>query len=427
MAHHAAVIDIRQEPHSLSAVAPRIARLSAIIGVIFLAASLLLGWLAHDHLAHFWHAYLVNFCYFLSISLGALFFLGITNLCSGRWSIVYRRVVELIACTVPLMALLLVPILVSLIMGSHSLYEWNNPANHEVNGKRPYLNVPFLLIRCLIYFGFWTILARWYMSESLRQDRTGDVAINDRMKRVSAPALILGGLTLTFFAFDFLMALTPMWVSTIFGVYYFGGCGVAIFATLILVTYLLQRNGILAHAITKEHYHDLGKFLFGFVFFWGYIGFSQFMLIWYGNMPEETFWYVPRYHGQWAVVSYILIYGHFVIPFIGLMGRHVKRTPLALVFWAVWMLIMHWVDLYWVVMPHLNMVEAAKELAADPHMSREKYNLILGAVQFGLMDLTLLVGMGGVYIAYFFYLAGSVPLIAERDPYLPQSLAFKNI
>ena len=177
------------------------------------------------------------------------------------------------------------------------------------------------------------------------------------MQAFSPISLILYAITVTLASFDLLMSLDPHWYSTIYGVYYFSGCAVGIFATLIILSVLLQRWGLLRETITAEHYHDLGKFLFGFVFFWGYIAFSQYMLIWYANIPEETIWYGRRGTSTvdymitltwpWGAISVALLFGHLLIPFAGLLSRHAKRRKPVLVFWAVWLLVFHWIDVSW--------------------------------------------------------------------------------
>jgi hypothetical protein len=176
------------------------------------------------------------------------------------------------------------------------------------------------------------------------------------------------------------------------------------FATLIVTTMGLQWIGRIKESVNVEHFHDLGKFMFAFVFFWGYIGFSQFMLIWYANLPEETEWYQPRMHGAWIPVSLVILFGHFVIPFLGLISRHVKRNRRALAFWAVYLLAMQWIDLYWIIMPSLD--------EATP--------------LFGLPEVACFVGLLGLYVACFAYLARSRSLIPLKDPHLGESLAFQN-
>jgi hypothetical protein len=201
------------------------------------------------------------------------------------------------------------------------------------------------------------------------------------------------------------MSLDPMWFSTIFGVYYFAGCVLSAHAVLILVLMWLQGNKRLVRAITTEHFHDIAKMMFAFVIFWAYIAFSQFMLIWYANLPEETAWYRHRVEGPWWYVAWALVLGHFALPFLGLMSRHVKRNRRALAFWAIWLLVLHWVDLYWLVMP----------------------NFSAGHLPLHVLDLTCTVGLLCLFVAAAAYKARNVNLVPTRDPRLAQSLAFENL
>jgi hypothetical protein len=223
--------------------------------------------------------------------------------------------------------------------------------------------------------------------------------------------MVIFGITLTFAAFDLLMSVDPVWFSTIFGVYFFSGCAVAIFATLILAVFTLQRCGYLPKAVTIEHYHDLGKLLFGFTFFWGYIAFSQYMLLWYANMPETSEWFakrgattVARDISPWTTVSLLLLFGQLLIPFVGLLSRHVKRAKGLLVFWAVWLLVFHWVDLFWLIMPALD-----------------------GKFHFGLLEPLCLVGMGGIFVAVILWIAQQHSIVAVGDPRLHDAIVFENI
>jgi hypothetical protein len=197
----------------------------------------------------------------------------------------------------------------------------------------------------------------------------------------------------------------PHWYSTMFGVYYFAGAAVGIFALLPIMAVLTQRSGRLTRAIHDEHYHDLGKQLFGYVVFWAYIAFSQYMLMWYGDIPEETSWYLRRQRNGWEVLSLLLLFGHFVLPFVALMSRVPKRRPKVLAAMGVWILLMHWADLHWLVMPELHPEGFA----------------------FHLMDVACLVGLGGLFAAVVLKRLSGRSLIPEKDPRLAESLAFENV
>ncbi len=356
----------------------------------------------------FFHRYLVAFAFCMTITLGSLFFVLIQHLTKAGWSASVRRIAEIYTLgTIPL-AVLFLPILVSILLGSHALYEWNDVEHVKTDalllGKSGYLNAGFFSVRAVIYFLVWIGLARLFVYTSVRQDVVGSPDLTSRMEAWSAPGTLAFSLTASFAAFDWLMSLAPHWYSTIFGVYVFAGCLVACFATMAITVLWLKSKGFLKTAVNVEHQHDLGKLLFAFTCFWAYIAFSQYFLIWYANIPEETVWYKARL-SAWKPVSGFLAIGHFILPFIFFMSRHIKRNSYLLGFWAVWGLLMHWLDLYWIVMPQ---------------MSSE-------ALTFSLSDVTVLVGVVGIWGGTIGLLARDMSVLAVSDPRLPEALAFKNL
>ena len=224
------------------------------------------------------------------------------------------------------------------------------------------------------------------------------------MDRLAAGGTLLFALTVTFAAFDLLMSLYPHWYSTIFGVYFFAGSFVAFFALTALLIMALHRVGKLRNIVTTEHFHDLGKLMFAFTVFWAYVAFSQYMLMWYGNLPEETIWYEVRQEGFWRGWSVLLLVGHFFAPFLFIMSRYQKRRAPVLAGAAAWMLLMHWVDLYYLTMPGHRPTESP----------------------FVLTDITLFLLMAGLFAAFVFYRLGKVTLIPTGDPRLSESLSFEN-
>jgi hypothetical protein len=385
--------------------AGRVAGVAGAVGALGLAAAFALGYAGDEAArAHFFPSYLVSFAYFLSLCLGAIFFVLIQHLTRAGWSVVVRRIAEIVASQVLLMAVMAVPI----VMGLRELYPWAAPgataAMPLLQEKAAYLNPTFFLIRLGVIFAAWILLSRWFLARSVEQDRSGDPALTTRMQRVAAPAMFVFALTLTFASFDLLMSLEPEWFSTIFGVYFFAGSVLGFFAFLPVTTFVLQRAGRLAHAVTTEHYHDMGKLVFAFTVFWTYIAFSQYMLIWYANLPEETGWYLRRQTGSWTSYSWFLLIGHFAVPFLALISRIPKRRPFALVIGAVWVLFMHYVDLYYIVMPHTS----------D------------GRVPASLLDLACFVGIGGIFVATMALRMRGTSLVPEKDPRLAESLAFEN-
>jgi len=323
----------------------------------------------------------------------------------GGWGIVLRRIGETTFATVPVMAALFLP----LLLGLNDLYSWTIPgaAEHDalLRWKAPYLNVPFFLIRAALYFGIWSFIAVLYYRGSSGQDVTGDPRVSARLRRLAGPAIIVLALTQTFASIDWIMSLTPHWYSTMFGVYFFAGSFVGFIALLSVVSAAMRGAGLLDTVISAEHLQDIGKFLFAFTAFWAYIAFSQFFLMWYANLPEETIWFKPRIEGSWLPVSLLLMAGHFVAPFFYLMGRRVKRNGATLAVGGAWVLAMHFVDIYWQVMPTLH-PEGLRPSA---------------------LDVAALVAIGGCFVAAASWLMRRQALVPMRDPRLAESLAFENV
>jgi hypothetical protein len=384
------------------------------LGAAGLALAAVLGSMENDAFKRFSLAYVTAFMWVLALALGALFWVVLQNLVNSHWSIVLRRVGEIVAAQAPLMALLALPVVVPIFLGQSSIYVWSDHAkvehDHLLHHKAAYLNPTAFLIRFVFYFGFWTWLSRYYLKSSLAQDSSKDpAAIMGKMRAVAGPTMIVWGLTMTFCAIDMLMSLDPLWFSTIFGVYYLASCIQGNNAFIALTAMWLQKRGVLKKSVTTEHFHDLGKMVFAFTIFWAYVGFSQFMLIWYANIPEETGWYKERFEGGWTsgwgLLSAVLLFGHFVIPFFGLVSRHIKRRRPTLAFWCIWQLVMIYLDMYWLVMP-----------TGGAH-----------SPPFALIDLLCAVGVLGVFIAGIAFRAKNLNLMPTNDPRLPKSLAFTNI
>jgi hypothetical protein len=280
------------------------------------------------------------------------------------------------------------------------------------------LNPGFFGIRVVAYFAIWGLMAWFFLGNSLAQDRTGDPGLTSKMQNWSGPLMIIFAATLVFSSFDFEMSLAPLWFSTMFPVYIFSGAVLGAMATIILTALLLQRGGRITDEITVEHYHDLCKLMFAFVFFWSYIAFSQFMLIWYANLPEETVWYAWRVNplpGQqsgwsgWQWMSVILLFGHVVIPFLGLMARTVRRNKVYLFFASIYILVIHWLDHYWIVMPQA--------------LANAEFTFTANGM---LADVACAAGLIGLFLAIFFLISGNKPLVPVRDPRLAESLHYHN-
>ena len=411
MAHGPRIVHLDQLVIRPGSVWARLPFVAGAVGVVFTAVSVWLATASHDSARQFYHSWLVAVVFFLCIGLGSLFFVLIHHATKAGWGVVVRRLAENLACTAPLLALLFVP---AVALGMHDLFHWTHAdaVAHDrlLQGKAPWLNNTGFWIRAAVYFAVWTVLALYYRNVSRRQDDSGDEALSRRMTRFSPVGVALLAVTLTFAGFDWLMSLEPHWYSTMFGVYFFAGALVSALAALIVLTLLLERTGHFRGVITGEHLHDLGKLLFAFTVFWAYIAFSQFFLIWYANIPEETNWFLSRLHGTaenpaaWRPATLLLAIGHFGVPFFFLMPRTIKRNRVLLLIGALWMLAIHLWDVFWVVMPNLH---------------RE--------MTFTVLDVTSLLGVGGLFVALLSWLMARGSLVPSRDPRLVESLAFENI
>jgi len=401
---HKEVLDITTEPRHLEGRAMKWAFPAAITGVVGIAGSYFLAARTEGGIDYLLQTYLVSFAFFLSLSLGALFFVMLQHLTRAGWSVVIRRIAEAMATNVWLMAVLAIPI----VLEVERIYPWAHPgvAEHDplIAAKTGFLNPSFFITRLAIYFLIWSVLAWFFYRTSKAQDTNGDPALTRRMEVLSAPGMVLFALSLNFAAFDLLMSLDPHWFSTIYGVYYFSASVLLFFAIMPKILVWLQMQGLLKNAVTVEHYHDIGKFMFAFTVFWAYIAFSQYMLIWYGNIPEETEWFLKRQTGGWTAISLTLLFGHFTLPFLLLISRHVKRRPLPLAVIGVFVAIMCWVDMYWLVIPEFSP----------------------GVARFGLLDVLVYFGIAGLYSAVLTWRLGRASLVPEGDPRLKESLSFEN-
>jgi hypothetical protein len=374
---------------------------AAIAGAVGLVVTALLGF-ANPRETLF--AYLIAFVYWLGLSIGGITLVMANNSASARWNVTVRRLGEAFGAVVPLFAILFLP----LLLGAKHIWLWTTPeraseeAAHLIAHKAAYLNLPSFTIRALIYFVIWTAYSFRLRSLSVLQDRTGDPALTARMRWLSPSGLVLFVLSVTFASFDWLMSLQPTWYSTIFGLYIYAGAFVASLALVcVVVTYLRAAQTPWGRLLTVDQQHNLGKLLLAFIAFWAYMEFSQYMLIWAGNLPEELTWIVVRSKGVWRPMGQFIIFGHFIIPFFLLLSRDLKRSP-ALALIGLWMLFVHYVDLYWVVMP-----------AAD-----------YDHIGLHLSHFTAFIGIGGVSIAAAVALVRAAPPVPVKDPFLEDSLRY---
>lgn len=386
--------------------------IALLVGLTVTAVSIFVG-MSDLFLEQFYFSYLIAWAFCLSIALGCLFIILIKHLVRAEWIVVLRRIPEAAAVSFPLLAILSIPILISLFDTHGPYHHWtaegiDDPASTYYDeilaGKIAYLNIPFFLIRIGFYFIAWTFVSSRLWRLSVQQDVTGDPTISVRLRHLSAWGLPVCAITTAFAGFDLLMTLDPHWFSTIFGVYFFAGAFLSAFCFTTLISAGLQRFGMLQDVVTAEHYHDLGKLMFGFVVFWAYIAFSQYMLIWYGGIPEETAWFKYRLQNGWQVHSGILLFGHFIVPFLVLLPRAVKRFSAPLSIIAVWLLGMQWFDLHWQAMPVLHKEQA----------------------QLHWLDLSCWVGLLCLFGGAFLWRLSRHAIVCEGDPQLDKSLRFHN-
>lgn len=372
----------------------------AVVGLAMAGAG------ASSNIQRFAHAYLTAFSWGVTIAIGCLFFVLIQHITNAGWSVVVRRIPEHGMSTLPVFGLLFIPVIA---LKDHLYGSWMDharaEADHIIHAKTAYLNFTFWLVRAIACFAIWSLLAFRLGGLSLQQDKSKEPELTNKMVATSAPGIFLFALTTTVAGIDWVMSLQPTWYSTMFGVYIFSGAVVSMFALLMLLFSRANGAGLLKGSVTEEHFHDLGKLLFAFIFFWGYIAFSQYMLCWYANIPEETEFFLHRGQHGWETLSWILVFGHFAVPFLLLLSRHPKRRwPFLREIVSAWILLVHFFDLYWLVMPNID-----QHFHFDP-----------------LQDIGSLLFIAGVFFAVLFRRISSNPLVPAGDPRLHRSLRFEN-
>jgi len=342
----------------------------------------------------FFRAYLVAYFFWLGIPVGCLALLMLHHLVGGRWGFMIQRVLEAAIQTLPLMALLFIP----LFFGLPDLYPWARTemvaADPLLQQKAAYLNIPFFVGRTVAYFAVWIVLGRLLVTWSLQQDRSADDTLTLRLQRLSGPGLVLFGLTVSFAAIDWIMSLEPKWYSTIFGMIFMVSFGLAALALAILATRFLASEKPLAQVVLPDRWHDLGNLLLALVMFWAYLNFSQFLLIWSANLAEEIPWYLHRIGGGWEWVAIALILFQFALPFVLLLSRNTKRKSQTLALVAGAILFMHWLDTLWMVAPSFY--------PARFHLH--------------WLDVAAPVGIGGLWLAAFIGYLKARSLLPLHDP-----------
>ena len=394
---------------------PALARLqqrALIVGIVGLAAGAVGAFMNLDQ---FFRSWLIGFLFCLGLALGSLGLLMLHHLSGGQWGLVSRRVFEASSRTLPLLALAFIPIL----FGMRPLFLWARPeavqADRILQLKAPYLNVSFFTMRAIAYFAFWLLCMFLLNKWSAAQDR-GETAVTAedtvRFRKVSGPGLVFLVLTVTFASVDWIMSLDPHWYSTILGLLAVVGHGLSALSFTIAVLALIASSGALAGSLTARHFHDLGKLLLAFVMLWAYLSFSQFLIIWSGNLPEEIPWYIQRIRGGWGAVALLLVIGHFALPFALLLSRDLKRHSNLLARVALLVIAMRLVDLIWLVAPTFS------------HGAGE------GHAGFSLpvhwMDIVLPIGLAGLWLFLFARYLRSRALLPFNDPYFKETFAHES-
>jgi len=370
------------------------AALAAFVAIFFGAAS---------NPDQFAFSYLFAFTFFFTICMGGLFWILVHHAVDAEWSVVVRRQMENIASMLLVMAVLFIP----LVFVAPRLWKWMSvPAGQDIllDEKWPYLTPWFFWLRAAFYFAFFAAASTWLRANSILQDKDGAPRYTVFNRKITFASLPLFAVCLTFAAIDWLMGLDYHWFSTMWGVYIFAGTALSSMCVLVLLITALRGAGYFEGVISLEHYHTMGKLMFAFTVFWAYIGFSQYMLIWYANIPEETVYFLRRNTESWQILSTALVVGHFFVPFLLLLPNPGKRKPAYLCGMAVWILLMHMLDIYVVVLPALHKA----------------------GVVVSWMDFACLAAIGCTVAAVFLKRLGDAPLWPLRDPRLPQSIALKN-
>ncbi len=381
----------------------RFAGLSFILGIIAvvgLGLSVLGAFFWPEQFAYSW---LFGWAFFFTLCAGSFFWIIVHHAVDAEWSVIVRRHWENAAMLFPLVALFFIPV----FLLRHHLYEWMNIArgvDHVLDSKRAYLNLPFFTIRAIFFFAYFSFFAFLFRKLSVRQDGDGNPASTLTMRRLAFIGLPLFGLSLTFGAWDWLAALNYKWFSTMWGVYIFAGACGSSMSLAVLVMAALRKAGYLENIMTNEHFHFMGKWMLAFTVFWAYIGFSQYMLIWYANIPEETDYFILRNTESWNLLSLLLVIGRFFIPFALLLLRSTKTHVNYLCMVAGWIVCMQLLDMYIVVMPELHR----------------------NGVHLSLLDLVPLLGIGASLAFVYLRILGKSSMFPVRDPRLMESLRAVN-
>jgi hypothetical protein len=349
--------------------------------------------------AQFLQSYLFAYLFTLGLALGSMAILMLQYLTDGDWGVVTRRILEAAMRTLPWLAIGFLPI----ALGVRSLYMWARPAQAAAAGldyRTEYLNVPFFIVRAIVYFAIWLAMAHRLDRWSREQDHGDALGWLRRLRRLSGPGLVIYSVTITFAAYDWVMSLNPQWYSTIFGLLIIGGQALSAMAFMILIAALLSTREPMARVFRPRHFHDLGKLLLAFVMVWAYLSFSQLLIVWAGNLPQEIAFYTPRMQSSWRWIGALLIVLHFAMPFALLLSSDLKRRAKSLAAVAGLVIVMRVIDLFWLVAPEFR----RQGLTID------------------WFDPVAVVGLCGVWLALFIRELKARPMLPLRDPHLADAI-----
>ena len=360
----------------------------------------------------FFKSYLLAYMFWIGLTVGSLGLLMMQHMTGGAWGMVIRRNVEAATRLFPLMFLLFAPLLIAVLTGR--VYIWAQdpatwtPEQHDIIEQKAhyYLNIKFFIVRLVIYFAIWILFSRLLNKYSREQDETGNRFLTKTMSKISGPGLVICGLMITFAVIDWTMSLDPTWYSTIWGIIFIGGQLLSAMAFSIIVLAVLSQREPLAGLIKPLHFHDLGKLTLAFTLLWAYFSVSQLIILWSGNIPEEAKWYARRLSTSWKMVGLILVLFHFALPFLVLLARNLKRNPRRLIWLAVWVIIMRYVDLYWLMGPELH---GSINDASRPFTMH-------------WLDIVMWFAIGGIWLWFWAGELRKRPLLPLKDPFLEEAL-----
>lgn len=365
------------------------------IGLIAAISSMLIY---HDHGSRFWANFLMNNVFFIFISVCGLVFIAIHSLGMAGWQTAIQRVPEAMSMFLPVGGVFMLIILIGMWFDFHHLFHWVHPEGDKIlEMKKAYLNVPFFSIRTIIYMGGWILFAKWWRKVSLKQDTDSDLKYFRKSNIIAGIFIVFFAVTSSMASWDWLMSLDPHWFSTLYGWYVFSGLLVSGIAVIILLVILLKKTGYLPH-VNKEHLHDLGKYLFAFSILWTYLWFSQYMLIWYANIPEETVYFVERLE-NFRILFFINVGVNFTLPLMVLMTRNSKRASIILMFTSIVLLAGHWVDFYLMIMPGTLGAEA----------------------NIGFVEIGMTLGFAGIFLWVVLQALSKANLVPINHPYIKES------